>query len=316
MRAVVRDRYGDHGVLHLEELPTPTPGPGEVRLRVRATSLNASDLEFLRGSPAYIRLWGLTRPAHRVLGSDVAGEVEAVGEGVDAFAVGDRVFGDLLYTFGGLAERAVAKAGDLRALPQGLSFVEAAALPQSGCIAVRGVGEVAAGARVLINGAGGGGGTLAVQLAKHRGAHVTAVDAGPKLEALRELGADAVIDFRDRDFAAGEDRWDHILDLVARRPMHAVHRALAPGGRYRLVGGRMREIVGVLTVGTWLTWTTSETVELLGIDPLDGIDELLALVAAGHLRPVVDRVVPLEDAVEAVRRLLRGEALGKLVVTP
>ena len=208
MRAVRYERYGGPERLHLVELPTPAPAPGEVLVRVRAASLNSWDWDLLRGRPVIARIGGLFRPRLPVLGADVAGEVVAVGDGVTAFAVGDRVHGDLSGAgWGGFAEFAVAPVTDLRRIPDGIGFVDAAALPQAGGLALQGLrlARVGAGDHVLVNGAGGGAGTLAVQLARRAGAEVTAVDRADKLDLLTRLGATRAIDLADP--AAGGRRW-------------------------------------------------------------------------------------------------------------
>jgi NADPH:quinone reductase-like Zn-dependent oxidoreductase len=203
-----------------------------------ATSVNLTDWEGLRGAPLYARLGGLRAPARRTLGSDVAGRVEAVGSGVTRFQVGDEVYGDNLQLKGGFAEYAVAPASALAHKPEELTFTEASAIPQAAAIALRGTAGLAVGQRVLINGAGGGSGSFAIQLAKRAGAHVTGVDSAGKLEFMRSLGADQVIDYASDDFTRPDEPYDLVLDLVAHRSPFACRRALAPRGRYWCVGGR------------------------------------------------------------------------------
>ena len=198
MKAVVHDRYGSPDVLRLEDVPLPSPGPGQVRVRIRATSINLSDWEGLTGSPGYARMGGLRRPARRILGSDIAGVVDEVGEGVTGLRPGDEVYGDNLALMGGFAEFAVAAESSLVRKPAGLTFVEASTIPQAGAIALKGTARAAPGRRVLVNGAGGGSGTFAIQLAKRLGAHVTGVDNAGKLDFMRSVGADEVVDYRQR----------------------------------------------------------------------------------------------------------------------
>ena len=243
MKAVVYDRYGPPGVLRVEDVPMPTAGAGQVLVRVAATSINLSDWETLLGTPAYSRIGGLRVPRRRILGSDIAGRVEAVGDGVTAFKAGDEVYGDNLGLKGGFAEHAVAPASALAVKPARLSFVEASTIPQAGPIALQGTAGAGRGSRVLINGAGGGSGVFAVQLAKRLGAHVTGVDSAAKLEFMRSVGVDAAVDYRVHDFTRSGQRYDLILDLVARRSMLAYRRALAKGGRYRCVGGTTRAVL-------------------------------------------------------------------------
>ena len=193
----------------------------------------------------YARLGGLRTPARRILGSDIAGWVDAVGASVTRFRPGDEVYGDNLALKGGFAEFAVAPESALAPKPAALTFAEASTIPQAGAIALQGTEGAAAGRRVLINGAGGGSGSFAIQLAKRLGAHVTGVDNAEKLEYMRSLGADAVIDHRTDDFTRIDAPYDLILDLVAHRSVFAYRRALAPGGRYRCVGGSVRALFRV-----------------------------------------------------------------------
>src|SRR3954451_3189005 len=235
MRAVVYDRYAPPESLRVDDLPRPSPSTNQVLLRVFATSINLSDWECLHGAPLYARLGGLRQPARRTLGSDGAGRVESVGAGVTRLRVGDEVYGDNLQLKGGFAEYAVAPETALATKPPELTFAEASTIPQAATIALQGSAGVAAGQRVLINRAGGGSGSFAIQLAKRAGAHVTGVDNAGKLDFMRSLGADAVIDYRSEDFTRREP-YDLILDLVAHRSVFAYRRALVPGGRYRCVG--------------------------------------------------------------------------------
>jgi NADPH:quinone reductase-like Zn-dependent oxidoreductase len=248
VRAVVQDRYGSPDVLRIQDVPVPSPAAGQVRVKVAATALNLSDWEGLTGSPGYARLGGLRAPRRRTLGSDIAGWVDDVGEGVTRFRPGDEVYGDNLQLKGGFAEYTVAPESALALKPAQLTFVQASTIPQAGAIALQGTRDAAAGRRMLINGAGGGSGSFAIQLAKQLGAHVTGVDNARKLDFMRSLGADEVIDYRTDDFTR-RGPYDEILDLVAHRSVFAYRRALAAGGRYRCVGGTVRSLLRVLTVG-------------------------------------------------------------------
>ena len=255
MRAVVYQRYGGPEVLRIEDVPTPSPAAGQVLVKIAATSINLSDWEGLHGSPFYARLGGLRAPRRRTLGSDIAGVVHAVGRGVTRFQTGDEVYGDNLQLMGGFAQYAVAPESALALKPAELTFAEASTIPQAGPIALQGTAGAARGVRVLINGAGGGSGSFAIQLAKRLGAHVTGVDNADKLEFMRTLGADQVVDYRHDDFTRGREPYDLILDLVAHRSVFAYRRALAPGGRYRCVGGTVRALLRVLTVGATVGWS-------------------------------------------------------------
>ena len=246
MKAVVYDRYGTPDVLRVEDVPVPRPAAGQVRVKVAATSVNLSDWECLRGSPLYARIGGFRSPARRTLGSDIAGVVDDVGDGVTRFQPGDEVYGDNLALKGGFAEYALAPESVLANKPTRLTFAEASTIPQAGAIALAGHRCAGIGRRVLINGAGGGSGSFAIQLAKRLGAHVTGVDNAGKLDFMRSLGADAVIDYRREDFTRTNHPYDLILDLVAQRSVFAYRRALAPGGTYRCVGGSVPTLLRVL----------------------------------------------------------------------
>ena len=262
-------------------------------MRIRATSINLSDWEGLTGSPGYARMGGLRRPARRVLGSDIAGVVDEVGEGVTGLQPGDEVYGDNLALMGGFAEFAVAAESSLVRKPAGLTFVEASTIPQAGAIALKGTTWAAPGRRVLINGAGGGSGTFAIQLAKRLGAHVTGVDNAGKLDFMRSVGADEVVDYRQDDFTRSPTPYDLILDLVAHRSVFAYRRALAPGGTYRCVGGSVRSLLRVLTVGWLAGRLTGRSLGVLVVN--EGpthFGPLADLCVSGDVRIHVDRTYP------------------------
>ena len=315
MRAVVYDRYGPPDGLRLEEVAVPSPGANQVLVKVAATSLNLSDWEGLTGSPAYARIGGLRAPSRRVLGSDIAGRVTAVGSDVTRFRPGDEVYGDNLRLMGGFAEYAVAPEAALAPKPSELSFAEASTLPQSGSIALQGTASAGPGTRMLINGAGGGSGSFALQLAALSGAHVTGVDNAGKLDFMRELGADEVVDYRSEDFTRREP-YDLVLDLVAHRSMFAYRRALARGGRYLLVGGTVRSLLRVVTVGATLGLLTGRRLGLLFARSGPAYFEPVAeRCIAGDLRIHIDRMFSLDEVPEALALVGEGRALGKLVVT-
>jgi NADPH:quinone reductase-like Zn-dependent oxidoreductase len=316
MRAVVYDRYGPPEVLRVAEVPTPSPTTDQVLVRIVATSVNLSDWECLVGAPLYARLGGLRAPARPTLGSDVAGRVEAVGSGVTRFRVGDSVYGDNLQLKGGFAEYAVAPEEALAPKPDELSFAQAAAIPQAAAIALRGTAGLAAGQRVLINGAGGGSGSFAIQLAKRAGAHVTGVDNAGKLDFMRSLGADQVIDYHSDDFTRPDEPCDLVLDLVAHRSVFACRRALAPGGRYWCVGGPVRNLVAVMTVGSIIGRVTRRRMGVLVVpEGPRHFTPLADLAVAGDIAIHLDRTFGLEEVPEALRYVGEGRALGKVVVT-
>ena len=314
MRAVVYDRYGPPEVLRIEEIPTPTPGPGQVLVEVVATSVNLSDWEGLRGSPFYARIGGLRAPGRRTLGSDIAGTVTAVAPDVTRFRPGDEVYGDNLALLGGFAEHALAPEKALAHKPEALSFVGASTIPQAGPIALQGTAGVGPPQRMLINGGGGGSGSFAIQLAKRAGAHVTGVDNAGKLEHMRSIGADEVIDFQSQDWTR-LGPFDRVLDLVADRSVFAYRRSLAPGGRYRCVGGSVRSLLRVVTAGAILGRVTGRRIGLLVVKPGPTYFQPMAdLCVSGDIRIHIDRTFSLEEVPEALAHVGEGRALGKVVV--
>ena len=316
MKAVVYDRYGPPDVLRVEEVPMPRPAAGQVRVKIAATSVNLSDWECLRGSPAYARIGGLRAPARRTLGSDIAGVVDDVGSGVTRFRPGDEVYGDNLAMKGGFAEFALAPETALARKPAQLPFAEASSIPQAGAIALQGTRAAAAGGRVLINGGGGGSGSFAIQLAKRAGAHVTGVDGAAKQDFMRSVGADDVIDYGREDFTQTTQPYDVILDLVARRSVFAYRRALAPGGTYRCVGGSTRALLRVLTVGSVVGRLSGRSIGVLAVkEGPTHFEPLADLCVAGEMRIHIDRVFPLDEVPAALARVGEGRALGKVVVS-
>ncbi|XVU22740.1 NAD(P)-dependent alcohol dehydrogenase [Actinoplanes sp. CA-054009] len=315
MRAVVYDRYGSADVLRIEDLPKPSPSGRQVLVKVAATSINLSDWETLRGSPLYSRIGGLRTPARRTLGSDIAGWVDAVGPAVTRFRPGDEVYGDNLMLKGGFAEYAIAPESVLAHKPTALTFAEASTVPQAGAIARQGTDGAAAGQRIVINGAGGGSGSFAIQLAKRLGAEVTGVDNAGKLDFMRSVGADKVIDYRSEDFTRGGP-YDLILDLVAHRSVFAYRRALAPGGRYRCVGGSVRTLLRVLTIGSVAGWLTRRRIGVLAVkEGRAHFGPVADLCVTGDLAVHIDRTFTLDQVPEALAHVGEGRACGKVVVT-
>jgi NADPH:quinone reductase-like Zn-dependent oxidoreductase len=314
MKAVVYDRYGPPDLLRVEEVPVPSPGANQVLVEVVATSVNLSDWECLRGSPLYARICGLRSPRRRTLGSDIAGRVAAVGDAVTRFRVDDEVYGDNLQLKGGFAEYTIATEAVLAPKPKELTFADAATLPQAGAIALQGTRGVVAGQRVLINGGGGGSGAFAIQLAKRAGAHVTGIDNAGKLEFMRSLGADEVGDYRCQDFSDFSP-FDRILDLVATRSVFACRRALAPGGRYQCVGGAVRTLLPIVTLGALVGRATRRRVGMLAVDlGPPHFEPLAELCRAGEVRIHIDRTFRLEEVPQALSYVGEGRALGKVVV--
>jgi len=314
MRAVVYDNYGPPNVLRVAEVPVPSPGAGQVRIRVAATSVNRSDSEGLRGSPLYARLGGLRTPAVHTLGSDIAGWIDAIGTGVTRFRTGDEVYGDNLALRGGFAEYAIAPESVLAHKPPELTFAEASTIPQAGAIALQGTVGTSEGSRVLVNGGGGGSGSFAIQQAKRLGAHVTGVDNAGKLDHMRSLGADEVIDYHREDFTR-EGPYDLILDLVAGRSVFDYRRALARGGRYRCVGGPVPVLLGVVALGWIVGGLTHRRIGILVVrEGPPHFEPLAELCVAGDVRIHIDRTFELAAVPEALAYVGEDRALGKVVV--
>jgi NADPH:quinone reductase-like Zn-dependent oxidoreductase len=299
----------------MESLPKPSPAAHQVLVKIAATSVNLSDWETLRGTPVYSRIGGLRSPARRTLGSDIAGWVDAVGPGVTRFRPGDEVYGDNLMLKGGFAEYAIAPESVLATKPAALTFAEASTIPQAGVIAWQGTDGAGAGQRILINGAGGGSGSFAIQLAKRLGAQVAGVDNAGKLDFMRLLGADKVIDYRSEDFTRSGP-YDLILDLVAHRSVFAYRRALAPGGRYRCVGGSVSALLRVLTIGSAAGRLTHRRLGVLAVKEGPTYFEPVAeLCATGGLNIHIDGTFTLDEVPEALARVGEGRTLGKVVVS-
>jgi NADPH:quinone reductase-like Zn-dependent oxidoreductase len=319
MKAIVYTKYGPPEVLQLKEVAKPTPKDDEVLIKVQAASVNRSDWEGLRGKPLYARIGGLLRPRHHILGSDIAGRVEMAGRSVRRFQPGDEVFGDILTSLGGFAEYVCARESALAPKPASMTFEEAAAIPQAAVIALQGIrdkGQVQPGQKVLINGAGGGAGTVAVQLAKLYGAEVTGVDNTGKLDFMRSLGADHVIDYTQEDFTKYGKQYDLILDIVARRSVFAYKRALRSNGRYFLAGGSVATMLQILLLGPWIRGTTGKKIRILAVKPsLEDMVYVTELCEAGKVVPVIDRRFPLSEVPEALRYLGEGRTKGKVVIT-
>jgi NADPH:quinone reductase-like Zn-dependent oxidoreductase len=319
MKAIVYTQYGPPAVLKLREVAKPAPRDDEVLIKVQAVSVNRSDWEGLRGKPLYARIGGLLRPRQQRLGSDIAGRVEMVGRNVRRFQPGDEVFGDILPRLGGFAEYVCARESVLALKPPTMTFEEAAAIPQAAVIALQGIrdkGQVQPGQKILINGAGGGAGTFAVQLAKLYGAEVTGVDNTGKLHFMRSLGADHVIDHTREDFTKNGEQYDLILDIVAHRSVFACKRALRSNGSYFLTGGSVVTILQILLLGPWIRGSTGKKIRILAVKPnLKDLIHITELYGAGKVVPVIDRRYPLSEVPEALRYLGEGRTKGKVVIT-
>ena len=326
MKAAVRDRYGSVDVVQVREADKLRPNDDQVLVRVRAASVNRADLDALGPKPAFARLFmGLRAPRVAGLGLDVAGEIEAVGPNVTRFKPGDRVFADLyLYRSGAFAEYVVAREKAFLPIPVGVTFEEAATLPHSAVLAAQGLRlrngrTIKAGDRVLIDGASGNVGPFAVQIAKSRGAEVTGVASTDKLEFVRSLGADHVIDYTTTDYTKSGERYDWILDTDSHHSVLAIRRVLSPGGVYVTLGGTARTIFAALLLGVVVSRLTDKHMGLLiwwkPFNPPD-VATVTELMAAGAVKPAIDRRFPLTEVVDALRWVDDGRARGKVIVLP
>ena len=321
MKAIVCTKYGSPDVLQLKEVEKPTPKDNEVLAKVHAASLNAADLETLRGTWS-ARFGGPLRPGYEIPGSDIAGRVEAVGRNVKQLQPGDEIWGDLSFPYGHgtFAEYVCVSENALALKPGSMTFEEASTYPQSAIIplqTLRGKGQVQPGQKVLINGAGGGMGTFAVQLAKYFGAEVTCVDHTRKLDMLRSIGADHVIDYTQEDYTKSGQRYDLILDVVAYRSIFDYWRALSPEGSFFIVGGPLATFLQVVLLGALISRIGSKKLGLNAYEPNkeEDLAFLAELFEAGKVVPVIDRRYPLHEVPEAFRYLEEGHALGKVVIT-
>jgi NADPH:quinone reductase-like Zn-dependent oxidoreductase len=319
MKAIVRETYGPPDVLHLEEVPLPTLRDGDVLVRVRAASANAGDWHLLRGTPLPFRLVaGLRIPKFKIIGTDVAGHVEAVGRNVTQFRPGDEVFGELSRCgFGAYAEFAAAPEKALALKPANLSFEEAATLPTAGCTALQGLrkGRIQRAQRVLLNGASGGVGTFAVQIAKSFGTEVTAVCSTRNVDMVRSIGADHVIDYTKDDFATHGQRYDLILATNGDRSIWDYRRALTTDGCYAMTGGSNRQLTEALLFGPVLSIGRQQFGNVLVKPNQEDLLVLKELCESEKVRPVIDRRFPLSEVSSAVRYVEDGHARGKVVVT-
>ena len=335
MKAIVQERYGSPDVLKLREIGRPTAENDEVLVRVRAASIHADVWHVVTGLPYVLRMMGggVRRPKNPVPGTDLAGIVESVGKDVKRFRPGDEVFGETLRGFqwkngGAFAEYATAPESALALKPADITFEQAAAVPTSALIALgglRGEGNVQAGDMVLINGAGGGVGSIAVQLAKAFGAEVTGVDSAEKLDLLRALGADHVIDYEQQDFTLGNERYDLILDVPGNHSFSECRRALKPRGTYVLIGhddygrgmhrwlGQLPRLLGLMAMSPFVGQLPKPRLSMP--DKEESMALLKALLETGKLTPHIDRTYPLSEVPEAIHYLQEGSVKGKVVIT-
>lgn len=319
MKAIVYTQYGPPDVLQIQEVAKPTPKDNEVLVKLHAASANPADWRLMRGTPFFARFTsGLQKPKNTVLGADIAGRVEAIGRNVTQFQPGDEVFGEI--SAGGFAEHACVPENVVALKPTNISFAQAAAVPLAAITALQGLrdkGQIQAGQKVLINGASGGVGTFAVQLAKAFGAEVTGVCSTRNVEMVRSIGADHIIDYTQENFTNNGQRYDLILDNMANRSVSDYRRSLNPNGICVVVGfSTMTYLLQVALLGLWVTKTSGQTIgAMLANANTQDLIFLKGLLEAGEVVPVIDRCYPLSEAPEAIRYLEKGHARGKVVIT-
>jgi NADPH:quinone reductase-like Zn-dependent oxidoreductase len=321
MKAIVYYEYGSPDVLQLKEVEKPAPGDDEVLIKVQAAALNAYDWRLLRADPFLVRVMGMGffRPKNPILGADVAGRVEAVGRNVKQFQPGDEVYGDLSGRGkGSLAEYVAVSEQAVALKPANLTFEQAAAVPMAAVTALQGlrdVGQIQPGQKVLVYGASGGVGTFAVQLARWFGAEVTAVCSTGKMEMVRSLGADHVIDYTKEDFTQNGQQYDLILAVNGYRSMADYKRALSPRGIYVMAGGSAAQLFQVMLFGRWMSRNSGKRMgHLTAVTSQKDLIYMKELLEAGKVVPVIDRCYPLSQAPDAIRYLEEGHAKGKVVI--
>ena len=318
MKAIVYERYGSPDVLTFMDVPKPKPRDHEVLVKVHVASINSWDWDMIKGEPFIVRLWGLTKPRHTIPGADIAGTVEAVGGHVTKFKPGDHVFGDLAECgWGGFAEYVCADEKALGIKPASMTFEQAACIPQAGMMALQSVrdkGQLKTGQRLLINGAGGGVGTFGLQIAKSMGAEVTCVDSAGKLEMLRSLGADHVVDYEAEDFTKNGKSYDLIIDVVANRSLSAYKRSLTPQGTFLMIGGTMSSIFQAMLFSRWISEKNGRHLGMLAYQPNKDLDDFTQLFEAGKVVPVIDCCFRLTDTRDAFKYYAKGLVKGKVVI--
>jgi len=321
LKAIIYEKYGPPDVLQLKEVEKPTPKDNEILVEVHAASLNAGDLKMLRGDSFIIRVMnGLLKPKHKILGDDIAGRVEAIGINVKQFQPGNEVFG--ISDYGAFAKYRCVTEDKLKYLvlkPANMSFEEAAAIPMAAIPALQGLrdkGKIQSGQKVLINGASGGVGTFAVQIAKSFGAEVTAVCSTKKLDLARSIGADHVIDYTKEDFTKNGKHYDLILDVAAHHSIFDFKRALSPKGIYVCIGGSMAQYIKAMLLGPLICLLGSKKMgSMFGNPTQKDYSFLIELFEAGKVVPIIDRRFTLSEVAGALRYLEEGHARGKVIIT-
>jgi len=318
MKAIVYTKYGGPEVLQIKEVEKPFPKEDEVLIKVHAVSINDWDLGLLHGDFINRILNGLQKPKRRILGSDIAGRIETVGKNINKFKIGDEVYGDLSGRWGGFAEYVCAPEKALAMKPAAMSFEEAASIPQAAMLAVQGLidkGKIHAGQKLLINGAGGGVGTFGVQIAKLYGIEITGVDSTAKLDMLRSMGFDHVIDYTKEDFTKNGQRYDLVLDAKTNRSMFDYARALSPNGVYVTVGGSISRLLQALFLEPFISIIYKKHIRIVSLKTNKDLIFMNELFEVGKLKPVIEGPYKLDEFHEAFRIFDKAEHKGKVVIT-
>jgi NADPH:quinone reductase-like Zn-dependent oxidoreductase len=321
MKAFICEKYGAPEVIQIEDVEKPTPSEDEILVKVYAASINVEDLDYLRGKAWMVRILGPIKPKYKTLGFDVSGKIEKIGGNVKQFQPSDEVIGNLFnYGFGAFAQYVCAPEKAFMLKPERMTFEEAATIPSRAILAVQGLcskRKIQSGQKVLINGAGGGVGPFAIQIAKSFGAEVTAVDSTKKLKMLRSIGADHVIDYTREDFTKNGKFYDLIFDVAGYHSIFDYKRALSPEGIYAMIGGSKSTIFQALFLGPLISITGRKKMGLVGWNPnkKEDLEFVIELIEAGKVIPIIDRCYPLSEAVEAFRYFEEGQPEGKVVIT-
>jgi NADPH:quinone reductase-like Zn-dependent oxidoreductase len=318
MKAIVFTKYGTTEVLELKEIDKPIPKEDEVLIKVYAVSINDWDLGLLQGDPINRLLNGLFKPKIKILGSDIAGRVEEVGKNVKKFQPADEVYGDLSGRWGGFAEYVCAREKALALKPASMSFEEAAAIPQAAMLAIQGLrdkGQIQSGQKLLINGAGGGVGTFAVQIAKLYGVEVTGVDNSGKLDMMHSMGFNHVINYKQEDFTKNGKSYDLILDVKTNRSIFDYIRVLSRNGIYVTVGGSLVRLLQALFLGPWISMFSKKKICFVALKSNRDLNYMNELFETGKVKPVIDRTFRLDEVPKALRFFSEGDHKGKVVIT-
>jgi NADPH:quinone reductase-like Zn-dependent oxidoreductase len=318
MKAIIYEKYGGPENLQLKEIKTPAPKDDEVLVKVYAVSINDWDHGLLHGDPINRMMFGLRKPKKQILGSDIAGRIEAVGKNVTQFKPGDDVYGDLSGKWGGFAQYVCASGKSLALKPSSMSYEEAAAIPQAAMLAVQGLinkAKIKYGQKILLNGAGGGVGTFAIQIAKLYGAEITAVDSAQKLDMLRSLGADHVIDYKEEDFTRNGKQYDVILDVKTNRSLFDYAKALKPNGIYTTVGGSIGRLFQAIFAAAWMSLFSKKKIGIVALKANKDLVYMNELFEAGKVKPVIDGRYKLEELPQAMKIFGKAEHKGKLVIS-